>query len=522
VSLIKGFLRRLFERVEDGFDLAFAAQWNPLRQLGAMGWFFYWIVAASGIYLYIFFDTGLTRAYESIEWIMNNQLYVGLVMRSLHRYASDALVVVVALHLLREFSLDRIRGNRWFAWFTGIPLLWFLYACGISGYWLVWDVLAQYIAIATTEWLDTLPFFGESIAGNFLNSGALSARFFTLMAFIHIAVPLIMLFLMWVHIQRYSRPKMNPPRSLAAGTLVALVVLSLVFPAVSQAPANLDTVPAVIGFDWFYLLLYPLLDVVPGGQLWLGLAVATIILALVPWLPPLRKAAVAVVDLDNCNGCGRCAEDCPFDAISMGPRTDGAAYDAEPVVNAANCVSCGICAGACPTATPHRRATALAPGIELPGDPIAALRDRTRATGQALTGAQRVLVFGCEQARTTRGLAEPGVGVIVLPCVGMLPPAFIDWVLARDLADGVLVSGCAAGDCYQRLGDEWTRQRLARQRDPYLRARVPEERIGLCWAGSGDTSRPRQALQALRDRLPTAPPVRRRAERANTGEDRVG
>lgn len=522
MNLLKDVFRRLFERVEGGFDLAFPAEWNPFRQLGALGWFFYWIVAASGIYLYIFFDTGLTRAYESIEWIMNNQWYVGQVMRSLHRYASDALVVVVVLHLSREFSLDRMRGTRWFAWFTGIPLLWFLYACGISGYWLVWDVLAQYIAIATTEWLDTLPIFGELIAANFVNSTALSGRFFTLMVFIHIAVPLIMLFLMWVHIQRYARPRMNPPRGLAAGTLAALVILSLVFPAVSQAPADLDTVPAVIGFDWFYLAVYPLLDVLPGGQLWLGLAIGTLILALLPWAPPLRKPAPAAVDLDNCNGCGRCADDCPFDAITMGPRTDGAAYDTEAVVNTGTCVSCGICAGACPTATPHRRATDLMPGIQLPGFPIAELRDQTRATGGKLSGDDRVMVFGCEQSRDLAELSAPGVGVVVLPCVGMLPPSFIDWVLARDLADGVLVSGCAGGDCYQRLGDDWTRQRVARQRDPYLRARVPDERVGLCWTRSGETTRRQRTLDALRSGLATAPQLKRRAQRASAAETAGG
>ncbi|MBT5156274.1 MAG: hypothetical protein HOM44_19465, partial [Gammaproteobacteria bacterium] len=51
-------LRTGFEYIERGFDAAFTPQWNPLLQLGALGWFFYWIVVVTGIYLYIFFDTG--------------------------------------------------------------------------------------------------------------------------------------------------------------------------------------------------------------------------------------------------------------------------------------------------------------------------------------------------------------------------------------------------------------------------------------------------------------------------------
>ena len=64
----------------------------------------------------------------------------------------------------------------------------------MSGYWVVWDELAQYVAVATTEWLDTLPLFGEPIARNFLHPGTLGSRFFTLLVFIHIFVPLAMLF----------------------------------------------------------------------------------------------------------------------------------------------------------------------------------------------------------------------------------------------------------------------------------------------------------------------------------------
>ena len=305
------------------YDRLFTASANPFYQLGSLGWFFYWIVAVSGIYLYIFFDTGVTQAYESIEYMTNVQWYAGGVMRSLHRYASDALVVVVVLHLVREYAYDRMRGHRWFAWLTGVPLLWFIYACGITGYWLVWDMLAQYVAISTSEWLDTLPVFGQSIAENFTSSDKLSGRFFTLMVYIHIAVPLFMLFAMWIHIQRHAEARVNPPRRLAAGTLVSLLLLSVAYPAVSHEAANLEAVPGTVNLDWFYLALYPLLDVIPGGQLWLIVGAATLLLLVMPWLPPARAEPTAVVDLENCNGCTRCYDDCPFSAITMMPRSDG-------------------------------------------------------------------------------------------------------------------------------------------------------------------------------------------------------
>jgi ferredoxin/coenzyme F420-reducing hydrogenase delta subunit len=485
---LKRGLRFLFDRSERLFDAAFGQRLNPLNWLGALGWYFYWIVAGTGIYLYIFFDTGITNAYASVEYITNDQWYLAGVMRSLHRYASDALVVIVFLHLMREFSLDRLRGKRFFAWLTGVPALFFIYICGITGYWLVWDALAQYIAIATAEWLDSLPFFGQPIAANFLNATTLADRFFTLMVFIHIFAPLFMLLLMWVHIQRHAGARVNPPKALAIGTGATMLVLSLVHPAVSQGPANLDVVPAVVGLDWFYLFAYPLLDVVPGGQLWLIIFGGLLFIALLPWMPPARSAPAAVVSLDNCNGCARCFEDCPYSAIQMAPRTDGKGYETQAEVNPDNCMSCGLCVGSCPTATPFRRAGAIIPGIELPAQPVAALREKTVSASKAFVKGRRILVYACEHSNSV-GLENDNARVVTIPCVAALPPSFIDFVLSRNLADGVAISGCADGDCYYRLGGDWMRQRMEGERDPYLRKRVDRERVRFWQQRAGSRAR---------------------------------
>jgi len=500
VTLVKRAILRLFATGEATFEFAFGQRGNPFTWLGALGWYFYWITAATGVYLYIFFDTGVVDAYASVEYITNDQWYAAGVMRSLHRYASDALVVVVALHLLREFAMDRLRGKHFFAWLTGVPLIAFIYICGISGYWLVWDKLAQYIAIATTEWLDALPFFAEPIANNFLNGTTLSGRFFTLMVLIHIFAPLFMLLLMWVHIQRHSGARVNPPRPLALGTLGIMLTLSFVYPAVSQGPADLDIVPVSVGLDWFYLAGYPLLDVVPGGQLWLWLLGFFVVMSLLPWLPREKPVPEAVVSLENCNGCSRCFDDCPFSALTMVPRRDGRPYELEPVVNLDNCTSCGICVGSCPTSTPFRRAKPITPGIELPNRTIGALREQVTAPFPDTHGAPRVIVFACDHSRAAHLEAE-GVRVIGLPCVGMLPPSFIDFALSRKFADGVMLAGCAENDCYHRLGNEWTRHRLARERDPYLRERVPLERLLVAWLPTDARRRRAGLLREFRDRL---------------------
>ena len=506
----KSVLRSALERVESGFDAAFTPAQNPLYQLGALAWFFYWIVAATGIYLYIFFDTGVEDAYASIEHITHVQWYAGGVMRSLHRYASDALVLVAMLHLLREYVLDRMRGGRWLAWLTGVPLLWLLFAAGVSGYWVVWDELAQYVAVATTEWLDALPLFGEPIARNFLHPSTLGSRFFTLLVFIHIFVPLAMLFVMWIHIQRLSHPRVNPPRLLALGTLAMLLAISVGRPAVSHPPADLARVPGPVDLDWFYLFPLPLQDHYPGLALWAAAAAVTLLLFAVPWLPPMRRTPAAVVDLDNCNGCGRCAADCPFDAVTLRPRTDGAAFVEEAQVDPDTCVRCGLCVGACPSATPFRQRSLLSPGIDLPELPIAALREQAIDVSGAIEGPARIMVFGCRHGvRLDLVGGEVGVGVMALPCIGHLPPSFIDFLVTRGRVDGVLLTGCRAGDCYYRQGIDWMEQRIEGRRDPYLRQRVPRERVARVWPGVDGEARLQERIETFRQELRTAGSHRR-------------
>jgi quinol-cytochrome oxidoreductase complex cytochrome b subunit/coenzyme F420-reducing hydrogenase delta subunit/ferredoxin len=498
VAFVQGWLKWGFEILEYVLDRIFGPAWNPLYQLGALGFFYYWVVVVSGIYVYIFFDTGTTEAYDSVEYLTVDQWYLGGVMRSLHRYASDGMILMMVVHMLREFALDRYRGSRWFTWVTGTPILWFVFVAGITGYWMVWDQLAQYIAIASTEWLDWLGIFGEAIARNFLTPSTLDDRFFTLLTFIHIVVPLLLLLVLWIHLQRVTKPRINPKRGLAAGTFLMLVALSFVKPAVSHPPADLTIVPGVLKLDWFYLPGYPLMDYFSNGAVWAFAGVLTFMLFALPWLPPVRRPAVAAVNLNNCNGCERCANDCPFNAIVMRPRSDALPFEHEATVDAPLCVGCGICAGACPTSTPFRRASELTPGIDLPDRSLRDLRDAVETVAANLSGESRVIVFGCDHAVALNRLAADGIGTLSLPCIAALPPSFIDYVLSRDLADGVVITGCRDGECFNRFGVDWMTARLAGERDPYLRKRVPRERIFTCWAAGADRAMLAREIEAFR------------------------
>jgi quinol-cytochrome oxidoreductase complex cytochrome b subunit/coenzyme F420-reducing hydrogenase delta subunit len=485
-----------YRRLEHAFDAVFGSALNPLRHLGALGFLLFWLLAVSGIYLYIVLDTSAQGAYRSISTLSQERGFGGL-LRSLHRYAADAFVVVMLAHLAREWLFGRYAGFRRFSWWTGVPLLLFAYVCGIGGFWLHWDQLGAFSAVATAQWLDALPFLGSPLTRNFLAAASVSDRLFSLFVFVHIGVPLLLIFGLWFHIQRISRAEVFPPRVLAVGTTLALLALAAASPVIGQGPADLSTVPGALELDWWLLFIHPLADATSASTVWMLLVLALATLIALPLLPQPATPAVARVDAAHCNGCRRCFDDCPYAAITMQPHPNRRVGRELAVVNADLCASCGICVGSCPTATPFRRGAALVTGIDMPQSPIAALRQRLQDSLAALASGRKFVVFGCDQGAAVDKLTGPDVASFSLICTGMLPPSFIEYAL-RGGADAVLVTGCREGGCAFRLGQRWTDERVQGTREPHLRAGVPRERVHVMWADPGDEAALRGALDTLR------------------------
>jgi len=494
-------VKRVYLALESWFNVSFGTEWNPLYHLGTLSFFLFWIILVSGIYLFIPFHGSLDGAHASVEYMTHEQWYVAGIMRSLHRYASDAVVITVLLHMFKEFASGRYRGFRWFSWVTGVPNLWMVVTLGITGYWLVWDEMAQYIAVGSAQLMDALPIFSGAMTRNFV-SGGMTDRFFILIEFLHLlGQPMLLVFMLWLHVKRLSNVNINPPRGLAIGTFVALLALSLFEPAVSHAPANLATVPQEIHIDWFYLNVYPLLEVWPAQKIWMLTTGVTLLLMIVPWLLPKKDGAKAVVDLDNCNGCGLCFDDCPFDAITLQARTDGARYDHEVVVDPALCGACGICAGSCPASNPFRSSRKeLKTGIDMPQLPVDEMRRLTRQAIEKMPGDLKVIVFGCEHGLDVMRLENDETRGIKLICSGMLPPTLVEYALKQG-ADGVMVTGCRHNDCYYRFGNRWTRMRFAGERKPSLRGRAERERIRIHGGAEPDRHAIEQDLDEFRQRL---------------------
>ena len=277
-------------RVENIFNVAFGDKLNPFYHLGTISFWQFWLLAGTGFYLYIFADTGINDAFESVERITHDQWWAGGIMRSIHRYATDGMILTMMLHMLRHFAYDRYRGFRSFSWLTGVALIWLVYVAGINGFMLVWDKLAQFVVIATAEWFDILPMFNGSLIRNFLYLENVNSRLFTLLAFVHLGAPLIVVIIMWVHVQRVPRAHINPPRPIAIAVSLMFIALALIKPILSQGgEADMAVVPTNIAFDWFELPVLALVYVTNPLHLWYWVFGLTGLLFLVPWLPPKKR-----------------------------------------------------------------------------------------------------------------------------------------------------------------------------------------------------------------------------------------
>jgi ferredoxin len=171
---------------------------------------------------------------------------------------------------------------------------------------------------------------------------------FFVVFFIHMLVPLALAFVLWLHITRLARPRFLTGRPLTIWTLALLVGLSIAYPAQNAERARMTALAPRFTMDWWYLAPLALTDRLSAGRCWSSRFGSFGILS-VPWWMRRQSRPAAFVTTIRCNACGQCHQDCPYNAISMVPRTDSRVhlYAEQAEVDPSKCVGCGICVASC-------------------------------------------------------------------------------------------------------------------------------------------------------------------------------
>jgi ferredoxin len=482
-------VRRLFGVTDRALNRLYGWRLNPIYQSGTLVVVLWLVLLVTGLWLLLFYRIG--EPWGSVARLTADP-WTGNWVRGLHRYASDAAVVATLVHALRMLAQNRSWGPRTLAWVSGVVLLFFVFVCGWTGFVMVWDGFGLALAEEGARILEAVPLLSEPIRRAFTGERPVPGAFFFLNLFLHVALPLGLGLLLWLHVSRLARPVLLPPKPLLWGTVGALTVVAVVWPLRMAPEANPFVLPAQVEISWFYGFWLPGTRALPPGIVW-GLVLLTgTALLLVPWLTrPREVRPPSVVDELLCTGCSQCALDCPYEAITMLARTDGRA-EFVARVNPDFCVSCGICTASCapmgvgPAGRDGRQQLVQVRGF---------IAEPVRTPGE-------VVVVACDQASQGMEPAVRAAGAAWLPidCVGNLHTSSVEF-LVRSGAGGVLILSCPDRDCWNREGPRWLEERLYHGREAELKERVDRRRIAVERIAAGDTGAALTALAQFRKSL---------------------
>ncbi|GAB4471361.1 MAG: hypothetical protein Kow00124_08340 [Anaerolineae bacterium] len=241
------------------------------------------LLGVTGVLLMFAYTPSPDEAYASML-ALQTEVRFGSLIRNIHHWSANLMVIAVVLHLLRVLFTGGFRTPREFNWLLGVALLLLVIAANFTGYLLPWDQLAYWAVTVGTSLLSYIPLVGEPISRLLLGGPEVGVA--TLVNFygLHVAViPLAIFGLMSFHIWRVRKDTLTVPRGpgepvsdrvekvttiphLVSRELVfALIVLAVIvtFSAFVNAPlgeaANPDHSPNPAKAAWYFMGLQELL-----------------------------------------------------------------------------------------------------------------------------------------------------------------------------------------------------------------------------------------------------------------------
>ncbi|MCX6082420.1 MAG: cytochrome b N-terminal domain-containing protein [Chloroflexi bacterium] len=284
------------------------ARWRYTLGAGGLAIFLSIIIAITGVLEMFFYIPTPGQAGQSIQLISFLVPYGGLI-RGLHFWAAQSLVVVSAIHLLRVIFTGAYHTPRRFNFLLGLALFILVIFLNFTGYILRWDNGIHWALIVGTNLLKTIPFYGNQIY-RFLVGGetpglATLTRFYAWHIF---GLTIATIILLGWHIFRVRRDggisapdpenRIDSRRinrfELVSREILAMLIASLglillasLIPAPIAAPIQDASMPLNpdVRAPWFFLWVQQLLRF--GNAFWMGVAIPIGVIAVLASFPYL-------------------------------------------------------------------------------------------------------------------------------------------------------------------------------------------------------------------------------------------
>ena len=201
------------------------------------------------------------------------------------------------------------------------------------------------------------------------------------------------------------------------------------------------------------------------------------------------------VDESLCSGCGICVMTCPYEAPHLIEREVEGVMDRFSEVDATACMGCGICVAACPMGAISRRG-------------VANEEIRAQLSVPRRNGAPRMVVFVCDwclraDADVTLLESYPeNVQVVHVPCSGRIDPEMALMALGSGI-DGVLVCGCAPGECHYQRGTMVSSCKIGLLNRVLEQMHLSDGRVRFVQIGTQDRGRIRTEVDSMLEHLAT-------------------
>jgi menaquinol-cytochrome c reductase cytochrome b subunit len=143
---------------------------NWFYTLGSATMFAFLSQAVTGVFLAMYYRPSTTQAYESIQHIQND-VFLGQLVRGMHRWGASVMVVLIFLHMGRTFFFGAYKYPRELNWIIGVVLLILTMLMGFSGYLLPFDQRSFWATVVGVNLNSSGPLVGPYLA-DFLRGGS--------------------------------------------------------------------------------------------------------------------------------------------------------------------------------------------------------------------------------------------------------------------------------------------------------------------------------------------------------------
>ncbi len=279
-NLFNSLLLHFRPKVVPRRTLKFTLTWG----LGGMAAVLVGMLFVTGLMLKFTYLPVPDQSYASIIHLQNTVLF-GRLIRNIHHWSGNALLLVVFLHFLRVFFTGAFHPPRQFNWVLGLVMFLLVLGSNFTGYLLPWDQLAYWAITICTGMLEYIPGIGIGLQKMIRGGGEIGPATLSNFFAVHTAViPACLVILMPFHFWRVRKskglviprtPQEDPAdrgesvatipnliiRELAvAAVLIALImVVSVLFNAPLEAKANPGLSPNPTKAPWYFAGLQELL-----------------------------------------------------------------------------------------------------------------------------------------------------------------------------------------------------------------------------------------------------------------------